>query len=170
MMISQKMADALTEQIKNEFYSGWLYLAMAFKAEELSLKYFAEWFKMQEAEERMHATKMCTYLLDQGVEVKLTALDKPEFDGSSIAEMVKETVKHEKFITDCISKLVNIAKEESDNATFNFLQWYVEEQIEEVASVTELEDLVTLAGPTQLLLLEDRVKNIIAQRGAEESA
>ena len=45
MMISQKMADAINEQIKNEFYSGWLYLAMAFKAEELSLKYFAEWFK-----------------------------------------------------------------------------------------------------------------------------
>ena len=170
MMISQKMADAINEQIKNEFYSGWLYLAMAFKAEELSLKYFAEWFKMQEAEERMHATKMCTYLLDQGAEVKLTALDQPEFDGSSIAAMVKETVKHEKFITDCISDLVNVARDEKDNATFNFLQWYVEEQVEEVASVTELEDLVALAGPTQLLLLEDRVKAILAQRGAEASA
>ncbi len=169
MMISQKMADAINEQIKNEFYSGWLYLAMAFKAEELSLKYFAEWFKMQEAEERMYATKMCSYLLDQGVEVKLTALEKPEFDGSSIAAMVKETVKHEKFITDCISDLVNVAREDKDNATFNFLQWYVEEQIEEVASVTELDDLVTLAGPTQLLLLEERVKTIIAQRGAEAS-
>ena len=170
MMISQKMADAINEQIKNEFYSGWLYLAMAYKAEELSLKYFAEWFRMQEAEERMHATKMCTYLIDQGADVKLSALDAPKFDGSSIATMVKETVKHEKFITDCISNLVNIAREDKDNATFNFLQWYVEEQVEEVASVTELEDLVTLAGPNQLLLLEDRVKNIIAQRAAEPSA
>ena len=170
MMISQKMADAINEQIKNEFYSGWLYLAMSFKAEEMSLKYFAEWFKMQEAEERMHATKMCTYLSDQGAEVKLTALDQPEFDGSSIAAMVKETVKHEKFITDCISNLVNVARDEKDNATFHFLQWYVEEQIEEVASVEELEDLVTLAGPSQMLLLEERVKDIVAQRGAEESA
>ena len=168
MMISQKMADALNEQITNEFYSGWLYLAMAFKSDEMSLKSFGEWFRLQEAEERMHATKMSNYLVDQGAEVKLSALEKPEFDNSSIEAMVKETVKHEKFITDCISKLVNIAKDENDNATFNFLQWYVEEQVEEVASVSELEDLVRLAGPTQMLLLEERVKDLIAQRNAGE--
>ncbi len=170
MMISQKMADAINEQIKNEFYSGWLYLAMSFKAEEMSLKYFAEWFRLQESEEKMHANKMCNYLLDQGAEVKLSALDKPKFDGSSIDAMVTETVKHEKFITDCISNLVNVAKEENDNATFNFLQWYVEEQVEEVASVTELDDLVKLAGPGQLLLLEERLKEVISLRNSETTA
>ncbi len=170
MMISQKMADAINEQIKNEFYSGWLYLAMAFKAEEMSLKVFAEWFRQQEAEERMHAMKMCTYLSDQGAEVNLSALDQPTFDGSSIGSMVDETVKHEIFITECISKLVDVAKSENDNATFNFLQWYVEEQVEEVASVSELADLVKLAGPNQLLMLENRMKEKITMRASEESA
>ena len=168
MMISQKMADAINEQIKNEFFSGWLYLAMAYKCEEMSLKVFAEWFTQQEAEEREHATKMCTYLLDQGAEVKLSALDQPKFDDSSIGAMVDETVKHEKFITECISNLVNIAKEENDNATFNFLQWFVEEQVEEVASVTELSDLVKMAGPNNLLMLENRLKEKTAQRASAE--
>ena len=166
MMISQRMADAITVQIKEEFYSAWLYLAMAYKCEEMSLKNFASWFRLQEAEERMHATKMCGYLLDQGCEVKLSALDQPKFDESSLEAMVAETVKHEKFITDCISKLVNLSKEDKDNATFNFLQWYVEEQVEEVASVTELLDLVKLAGPTQMLILEERIKEQVAQRTA----
>ncbi|HDL01324.1 MAG TPA: hypothetical protein ENH23_03730 [candidate division Zixibacteria bacterium] len=78
-----------------------------------------------------------------------------------------ETVKHEKFITECISNLVDVAKSENDNATFNSLQWYVEEQVEEVASVTELADLVKLAGPHQLLMLENRMKEKIVQRTAE---
>lgn len=170
MMISQKMADALNEQIKNEFYSGWLYLAMAFKSEEMSLKFFAEWFRQQEAEERAHAMKMCNYLLDQGAEVSLSALDKPKFDGGSIDAMITETVKHEKFITECISNLVNVSRDENDNATFNFLQWFVQEQVEEVSSVTELADLVKMAGPGQMLMLENRMKEKIALRAAEESA
>lgn len=167
MMISQKMADAINEQIKNEFYSAWLYLAMAFKAEDMSLKVFAEWFRQQEAEERMHAMKMCIYLSDQGAEVHLSALNQPKFDGSSIGAIIDETVKHEKFITECISNLVDVAKGENDNATFSFLQWYVAEQVEEVASVTELADLVKLAGPHQLLMLENRIKEKITQSTAE---
>ncbi|KAA3634167.1 MAG: ferritin [Calditrichaeota bacterium] len=167
-MISQKMADAINVQIKEEFYSAYLYLAMAYKSEELGLKVFAEWFQHQEAEERMHATKMAQYLLDQGAEVTLLQLDQPKYDKSSISAMIDETVKHEKFITNCISDLVNLARDEKDNATFNFLQWYVEEQVEEVASVSELQDLVKLAGPDQLLILEERLRQLVAARNSAE--
>ena len=167
MMISQKMADAINVQIKEEFYSAYLYLAMAYKSEEMGLKVFAEWFQHQEDEERMHATKMAQYLLDQGADVKLLQLNEPKFNDSSIASMIDETVKHEKFITDCISKLVDLAPDEKDNATFNFLQWYVEEQVEEVASVTELQDLVKMAGPDQLLILEERLRQLVSARGSE---
>ena len=168
MMISQKMADAINVQIKEEFYSAYLYLAMAYKSEEMGLKVFAEWFQHQETEERLHATKMAQYLLDQGAQVNLLQLDQPKFDSSSISAMVDETVKHEKFITNCISNLVNLARDEKDNATFNFLQWYVEEQVEEVASVCELQDLVKLAGPDQLLILEERLRQLVAARNTAE--
>lgn len=165
-MISQKMADAINEQIKNEFYSAWLYLAMAFKMESMSLKVFAQWFFQQEAEERMHATKMCNYLLDQGHEVVLTELDKPKNDYKTVEEIVAHTLEHEIEVTNMINNLVNIASEEKDNATFNFLQWFVEEQVEEVATANELLDLVKLAGPNNMLLLEERVKQQVAARAS----
>lgn len=167
-MISQKMADAINEQIKNEFYSAWLYLSMAFKMEAMSLKVFAQWFFQQEAEERMHATKMCNYLLDQGHEVKLTALDQPKHDYKNVEEIVSHTVEHEIEVTNMIHRLVNLALEEKDNATFNFLQWFVEEQVEEVATANELLDLVKLAGPNNMLLLEERLKEQVAVRNAGE--
>jgi ferritin len=162
MMISQKMADAINEQIKNEFYSGWLYMAMAYKFESMNLKVFAKWFYKQASEEREHAEKFGKYLIDQGAEVKLTALDKPKADWKSAEEMTTAAVEHEKEVTKMIHKLVDLARTENDHATFNMLQWFVDEQVEEVASATELMDMVKLVtAPGQLLMLEGRLYHMV---------
>ncbi|HKK20543.1 MAG TPA: ferritin [candidate division Zixibacteria bacterium] len=162
MMISQKMADAINEQIKNEFYSGWLYTAMAYKFESMGLKVFAKWYYKQAGEEREHAEKFAKYLIDQGAEVMLTAIDKPKTNWKSAEEMTTAAVEHEKVVTTMIHKLVDLARSENDHATFNMLQWFVDEQVEEVASATELMDMVKLAtAPGQLLMLEGRLYHMV---------
>ncbi len=165
MMISQKMADALNEQVKNEFYSYWLYLAMAFQFELMNLKVFAQWFRLQAEEEREHAMKIAQYLLDQGAQVRLRALPEPKTSWESAEEICDDTVEHEKKVTKMIDDLVELAKAEKDNATHVFLHWFVEEQVEEVASVSELRDMVALAKtPGQILMLEGRIWRMVEQR------
>ena len=165
MMISQKMADQLNEQVKNEFFAQWAYLDMAFAFENMGLKIFAKWFFRQADEEKEHAMKIAQYLLDQGAEVLLKSLDKPKNKYSSAEEIVSAAVDHELGVTKNINDLVDLARAENDHATDNFLQWFVQEQVEEVASTTELLDMVKMAsGPGQLFMLEGRLYHEIANK------
>ena len=165
MMISKKMADQLNEQVKNEFFAHWAYLDMAFAFESMGLKIFAKWFFRQADEEKEHAMKIARYLLDQGAEVQLKALDQPKNKYSSAEEIVAAAVEHELGVTKNINDLVDLAREENDHATDNFLQWFVEEQVEEVASTTELLDMVKMApGPGQLFMLEGRLYHEIENK------
>jgi len=158
MMISQKMADQLNVQVKNEFFANWAYLSMAYAFESMGLKIFARWFFKQAEEEREHAEKIAGYLLDQGAEVKLMALDQPKVKYASAEEICAAAVEHELGVTKNIHDLVELARKENDYATENFLQWFVEEQVEEVASTTELLDMVKMASaPGQLFMLENRL-------------
>lgn len=158
MVISRKMANAINEQIKHEFFSYWLYLSMAFSLEAQDLKVFAKWFYAQADEEKDHAMKMAKYLFDQGTEVKLLALEQPKTDFSSVIEICEESVIHEEFITKKINELVALARSENDFATDNFLQWFVMEQVEEVAKANELVSLVKMANnPGQMLMVEQRI-------------
>jgi ferritin len=165
MMISEKMATRLNEQVKNEFYSYWLYLSMAFSFESMNLKAFAQWFYLQAKEEQEHAMKIAKYLLDQGAEVKLQALPDPKTSFGSAEEICQAAVAHELEITKMINDLVELARSENDNATQVFLNWFVEEQVEEVASVKELLEMVKLAKtPGQILMLEGRIYRMVEAR------
>lgn len=158
MAISDKMTKALNGQVKNEFFSYWAYLAMAFALDDMGMKIFSKWFHQQALEEQEHAMKMCNYLLDQSAVVKLQSLEAPRSEYKSVEEVVQSALDHEILITKNINELVDIALAESDHPTNTFLQWFVAEQVEEVATVTELLDMVRMAsGPGQLLILEDRI-------------
>lgn len=166
MAISDKMAKALNGQVKNEFFSYWTYLAMAFALDELGMKIFSKWFHQQAVEEQEHALKMCNYLLDQSAPVKLQPLDAPRNEYSSVEGVVQAALDHENMITKNINDLVDIALLEKDHPTNSFLQWFVAEQVEEVATVIELLDMVKMAsGPGQLLMLEDRIMSLRAPGG-----
>lgn len=165
MMISKRMADVLNQQVTKEFYSYWIYLAMSYAFQVMDLKVFAQWFDAQAAEEQVHANKMAQYLVDQGATLQLGSLDKPRADFKSAEEIVAAGLEHEKLVTSWIHDLVAIAEEEKDYATRSFLQWFVDEQVEEVATAAELLSLVKMAGsPDQLLLLENRIMSL---RGGE---
>ncbi|MEW6411463.1 MAG: ferritin [Candidatus Zixiibacteriota bacterium] len=158
MMISKNMAKALNGQVKEEFFASWTYTAMGYAFESMNLKIFAKWFFKQAGEEKEHAEKIAQYLIDQGAEVKLTALEAPKTDYKSAEEIVTAAVQHEIKVTKMIHKLVDMARKENDHATDNFLQWFVDEQVEEVASTQELLDMVKMAsGPGQLFMLENRL-------------
>jgi ferritin len=165
MMIPKKVASKLNEQVKNEFYSEWLYLAMAFAFESMNLSVFAKWFYLQAKEEHEHAMKIAKYLLDQGAEVKLQALPEPKASYKSAEEICAATVDHEKLVTRQIHELFDLARAEKDAATQVFLNWFVEEQVEEVASLTHLYEMVKLAKtPGQIMMLEGPVYRMVEER------
>ena len=158
MMISETMAARLNQQVNFEFYSWYLYLAMAYAFEDMNLPIFAKWFHLQADEEREHAMKIAQYLLDQGAKVTLTAIAEPKRDYQSAQEIVEAALEHEKTVTAQVNEIVDLAIKENDHATRQFIDWFVEEQVEEVKSATELVTLVRMAQtPGQLLMLEGRL-------------
>ena len=143
---------------------------MAFNLEMMGLKVFAQWFTAQGAEEQMHAMKIAEYLLDQDAEVKLLALEEPPHRWDSVEAIVQAAVDHEIEVTKNISECVDYAVEAKDHATHNFLIWFVNEQVEEVATAKELLSMVKMARtPDQILLLENRIMDLRAPAGGEQA-
>lgn len=145
-MLSNKMADALNNQINKEMYSAYLYLSMSAYTEFIGLKGFANWFYIQYQEEMVHAMRIYNYILDQGSQVKLMAIKEPQTEFGSPLEMFEQTLEHEKYVTQSINDLVELAIEQKDHATQIFLQWYVTEQVEEEGNDNEIIDKLKLAG------------------------
>ncbi len=162
MKISDKMEDALNEQIKNELYSAYLYLSMSAYAESMNFKGFAHWLKLQAKEELEHAMKIYDYVFERGGRAVLKAIDEPPKEWSSFLKLFNEVYEHENKVTDMINNLLKMAREENDYATEVFLHWFVDEQVEEEASANEIVQKLTFAGnQINALMLIDRA---LAQR------
>lgn len=156
-MISDKMTKELNKQINAELYSAYLYLAMSAYATESDLNGAATWFAAQMKEETEHAQKMYNYLCDQGSRVVLEEIEKPPTEFGTLKEMLETTLEHEQKVTGMIHDLAVLADEEKDYASANFLQWFVDEQVEEENSVRALLAQVNIAGETGPgLLMVDR--------------
>jgi ferritin len=162
-MLSKKMQDAINEQIKNELYSGYLYLAMAAYAEEQNLPGFAHWMKAQCQEEVEHAMKFFKYITERGGRVELKAIDQPPVEFASPTALFEETLAHEKKVTALINGLYDLALEEKDYASQVLLHWYIDEQVEEEAHASEILETLKMAGEKgQALVMMDRA---LASRG-----
>ncbi|MDD4600317.1 Bacterial non-heme ferritin [bioreactor metagenome] len=145
-MISQKMQDAINGQIQAEFYSAYLYLSMSAYCEGKSLKGFANWLNVQYQEEVSHATKLFTYLGERGGKVRLATIDAPPSEFGTLAELFEMVLTHEQHVTDLINKLYEVAVSEKDFAAQIFLQWFINEQVEEESSVGEVLDKLAVIG------------------------
>lgn len=137
-MLSETMQKALNDQLNAEAYSGYLYLAMAAYFEDLGLRGFSRWMKMQAREEFFHSSKFFAFIADRGGRVSLKAIDAPPKEWASPKAAFEDALAHERKVTGLINNLVTLAKSENDHATEIFLQWFVTEQVEEEASVTEV--------------------------------
>ena len=155
-MIDKEIEEAINKQINEEMYSAYLYLSMSAYFEDIGLRGFANWMYVQFQEEKDHAMKFYRYLIERGGRVKLYAIKEPPHEWSSPLHAFDETLKHERHITQCINELVDLAEKKKDRATFNLLQWYVDEQVEEEANDEEIIQKLKMIGdnPQGLLMLD----------------
>ena len=137
-MISEPMRQALSEQLNREFGSAYLYLAMSAYCSHADFNGAAHWFKLQHEEEQFHAAKVFDYLIEQGAHVALTEIPEPASDFGSLLGVFEASLTHEHEMTTRLNDLSDQALREKDHATYNLLQWFVNEQVEEEASVSAI--------------------------------
>lgn len=145
-MLSEKLLGKLNEQITHEFFSAHYYLAMAAYFKKEDLDGFANFFIVQAEEERFHAMKIFDYINDQGEEALITGFKDPKRDFESIEEIFALALEHEQLVSRLINDLMAVAQEEKHYPSIGFLQWFVDEQVEEEASMGRLLNLVRRVG------------------------
>lgn len=156
-MFTKKMQDALNKQIQAEMASAYLYLSMAAYCEENNLKGFAHWLRLQYNEENGHALKIFDYVLERGGKVALQAIEAPQLEFGSPADIFAKVLQHEQYVTTLIEHLYETAIAEKDYASQIFLQWFITEQVEEEAAASEiLEKLKLLPEKSGALLYIDK--------------
>jgi ferritin len=137
-MINKKMQDAINEQINWELYSSYLYLSMSAYFESVNLKGFSNWMRVQAMEEQTHAKRFYDFLPARGGRVILSEIKAPPAEWKSPLAVFQETLKHEQHVTSRINNLVDLSLDLKDHATNSFLQWFVNEQVEEESSADEV--------------------------------
>jgi ferritin len=145
-MISDKMTKAINDQITHELFSGHLYLSMAAYCASIDLNGFANFFIVQEQEERFHAMKFFHYLMEQDRDVKIAGLNQPETKFASLEAVFDAAWKHEQKVTSLINNLMQIAIDDKDFATQSLLKWFIDEQVEEEAAMLGILKKIKLIG------------------------
>jgi ferritin len=154
--MDKKTQEALNEQMREELNSAYLYLAMSSDMKAKNLNGTSAWFQIQAMEEIAHATRFYNFIHDRGGQPELPAIDKPQVSWDSLIEAFEATLGHEKYISSCIDKLVDMARESNDHPTETFLQWFVTEQVEEEATADEILQQFKYIGdnPHAILMLD----------------
>lgn len=156
-MITEKVQEALNNQLNAEFYSAHLYLSMSAWFDSAGLKGFASWMQVQFQEEESHALKIYKYILERGGNVVLKPIDAPPCQWDSPLAVFEATLEHEQKVTRFINDMVYLARQERDNACEIFLQWFVNEQVEEEDNVgSVLAQLRLIKDSPQSLFIMDK--------------
>jgi len=165
--MNKKIESILNRQVVREGYSSHLYLAMASWAETEGYKGIAGWLYAQAEEERLHMLKVIKYINERGGKAIIPEIEKPPVRYAGVLKMFEEVLKHEQFITASINEIVQTCLEEKDFNTYQWVQWFVNEQLEEEASVRSLLDSLHLAGDQHLYLFD---RDIMSMRQKEKEA
>ncbi|MBB3110676.1 ferritin [Paenibacillus phyllosphaerae] len=131
--MNESLSQALNDQMNFEFYSAHVYLAMAAYCSGESLDGFANFFIVQAEEERFHAMKIYKFLNDRGRRATLAGMETPQNEYGSILEVFEHAFEHEKIVTSRIYHLSDLALNDREHATMQFLKWFIDEQVEEEA-------------------------------------
>ncbi len=145
-MLDKRMQDAINEQINWEIFSGYLYLAMSSQFAGLGMPGGQNWMTVQYQEELAHAQIMFNYVLTRGGRVVLEAIEKPQTDWPDGLSMFKDALAHEEGVTARIDALASLALELKDHASYQFLQWFIGEQVEEEETASDMVQKFTMAG------------------------
>lgn len=165
MKISDKLSEAINNQINFELYSGYIYLSMAAYFEEENLEGMAKWMKLQAVEEYEHAMRFWNHVVDRGGRVMLKEIEAPETEWNSALDAWNTAYEHEKIVSKRIFDIGDIAEKEGDKAAIPMLQWFYDEQVEEEEQTMRIRDLLEMIGDSTNALL--RLDSQLGQRAEE---
>ncbi len=152
--MNQELVDAINEQLNFEIESAHIYLAMAGYISTLGLEGFENWMFVQYEEELAHAKKFMAYLAERGERAIIKGFSDPKNTYESLLDAFETSLKHENEVTARINNIMSIAHEVKDYAAISFLQWFVDEQVEEISSFTQVIDQIKLVKDAGLYLLD----------------
>ena len=151
-MINKKVEEILNAQINKEFYSAYLYLAMSAHFDEIGLKGFSHWTKVQAREEVDHGMILFDYIIERDGNVDLKQIEAPQYYFGEPLEIFEQIFRHERSVTESIESVASMSEEECDMATRHFINWYIQEQVEEEASVDDIIKKMKMFGQDKSIL------------------
>ncbi len=149
-MTNEKVLEAINKQMNEELNSVYIYAAMAADFEAQNLTGFAAWMKVHAGEEMVHATKLYGYIYSRGGRATFKAIPEPKASYENPEEVFQKALEHEEYITSRVDDLVRLARQENDLATESLLKWYVDEQVEEEATIKGIIQKLKLAGQSPI--------------------
>lgn len=167
-MLTKKIEDILNLQIEKEGYSSNLYLAMATWCEANGYAGIAQWMYVQAEEERMHMLKIVNYMAERSAHAIIPAFKEPPKNQKGIQEMFGAVLEHEQYISASINDIVALTINEKDFTTQNWVQWFVNEQIEEEAQVQAILDKLKLLGDHNMYLFDRDIMSMRDEEGNEQ--
>jgi ferritin len=172
-MLSEKMQAALNDQLNMELGAYYVYLSMAAHLETKGMSGFSSWMYTHAEEEMTHAMKFYSFIHRRRGKVILQQVDAPTIEWSTLLDVFEDALGHEEAVTASIGKMVTMARAEGDHATDSFLQWFVDEQVEEeelVDGVIQKLKLIGDSGSALYMLDQEMAAETAAEGGAEEEA
>jgi len=164
MKISTKMTKALNDQVALEAFASNSYLAMASWCEVTGYQGGADYFYAQSDEERTHMLKVVHYLNDVGATATISAIKTPSASYKSLEGLIKTALKNEQTVTKAIHKMVELTQKEKDHSTYAFLEWFVNEQVQEETKFETLLQKFDLIGRDKIAINE--IDKILASDAA----
>ena len=162
-MLPKKVEEIINVQIEKEDYSSQLYLSMASWAENKGFEGVSNWLYAQAEEERVHMLKLIKYVNDRDGIAVIPGIETPPTDFGDVFTVFDKVLAHEQFISGAINEIVAVCISENDYTTQNWIQWFVNEQIEEEASVKAIIDKLNLLGKNNLYMFD---RDIMTMRGS----
>ena len=158
-MIKDKLSNALSNQVNAEYYSAYLYLAMSACMDRAGFHGAANWLFVQAQEEMAHGTHMYQYILERGAMPSFKNVEAPEVTVGSLKEVFEKVCAHEQHVTELINGIATIAMSENDHAGYNFISWFVNEQVEEESTADKILTKIKHIGnnPDMLLNLDSEL-------------
>ena len=169
-MAAPAFIDRLQTQVANEFAAAQQYIAVAVHYDAETLPRLAAWFYAQAVEERNHAMMMVQYLLDADARVSIPAVDAPETEFDDIVAPVALALEQERRVSDQVAGLTGVARDEGDYLSEQFLQWFLKEQVEEVASMSSLLAVVERSTDNAMFVEDYLVREGGGGGGADPTA
>ncbi|MDR3074340.1 MAG: ferritin [Deltaproteobacteria bacterium] len=151
-MLNDALTNSLNDQVNAEYYSAYLYLTMSAYADRAGFKGAANWLFVQAKEEMAHGTHMYQHILERGADPAFADIKAPKASFKDLRDVFEQVLAHEQRVTERINSIASVALRENDHASYNFILWYVNEQIEEEATITDLLAKMSLAAGNPSLL------------------